>query len=345
MRNNKITAVFLAVIMVSATLAFVTPAMAGTEIVTQPVPPVVTNVECNVSTVTVYTYYNITFDLKDNNGINTTENITVNVWANASEVNEPTTTEVKRKYYIFKWNSTNKTWYGPTYGADYVNSAASTNVSGASYGLINSTNVNVTFKLDKIALPTNATSGWKINVTVYDEDGNCSTESVGNDPLNSSAFAVSAYSELSAETTAEAGIDFGSADPGDEVGDLLTNTTAVTHIANTQTNVTVKGEDFSRSTGWGTISISQFYFNTTNTTTDDAAASGGAGVKQLTTGKQNGYTAFRNETDALGIVDIQGYTDNETLGLAFNGSLPWACRAGTYTATWTIYADATSPTA
>ena len=340
MKTNKITAVFLAAIMVSATLAFVMPTVTATDMETNPIPPVVTNVECNVSTVTVDTYYNITFDLKDNNGINTTKNITVNLWANATGVTEPTT-EVKRESYIFKWNSTDKTWYGPTYDATYANSGASTDVSGASYGTINSTNVNVTFKLDKIALPTNATSGWEINVTVYDEDNNCSTESGDNAPTNTSAFAVDDYSELSASG---AGINFGSADPGAEVGNLLTKTTIVTHIANTQTDVQVDGANFSRE-GWGTIPISQFYFNTTNTTTDDADASGGAGVVQLTTDAQNGYSAFRNVTDALGIVDIQGYTDDKELGLAFNGSIPWTCRAGTYSATWTITATATSPTA
>ncbi|MHC1600578.1 MAG: hypothetical protein ACXQS5_07165 [Candidatus Methanospirareceae archaeon] len=188
--KNKITAVFLAAIVVSATFAFVTPAMA-TEIVVDPVAPVVTSTQCNESSIDPNTYYNISFSLVDNNGINTTANITVKTWVNSTS--EPSSGD-NRTAYIFTWVNTTHAWTSDKGG--YVDSAASTNVS---------------------ALSGNSTT---VKCSSVDEDG------LTDYDLNASAFDVRTYVS---GTTADVGVNFGTADPGAATGNKWQN-----HCGNVQ---------------------------------------------------------------------------------------------------------------
>lgn len=314
MKNNKITAVFLAVIMVSATLAFVMPAMAGTEIVVDPVAPVVTSAQCNESSIDPNTYYNISFSLVDNNGINTTANITVKTWVNST--NEPSSGD-NRTAYIFTWVNTTHAWTSDKGG--YVDSDASTNVSALSG---NSTTVSIIFKLNVTAVPTGASQVWEINATVYDED-----EKTDYD-LNTSAFDVRTYVS---GITPDVGVNFGTANPGAATGNKWQNVTITT---NSNASMNVTGANLARSTG-ETIPPTQFYVNGTNT--------GEYGIlKQLSTSAESFYTNYTQVEDSHA-TGVSGYNYNEEAPIQWNGTVPMPCRAGAYTGNWAIGIVAAEP--
>ena len=314
MGSNKITAVFFAAIVVSATFAFVTPAMAGTQIEVQPVAPVVTNVQCNQSSIDPDTYYNISFSLVDNNGINTTANITVKTWVNSTD--EPSSGN-NRTAYIFTWVNTTHAWTSDKSG--YVDSDASTNVSALSG---NSTTVSVIFKLNVTAVPTGAANVWEINVTVYDEDG------LTDYDLNARAFDVRTYVS---GTTTDVGVDFGTVNPGAATNYIWGN---VTFTTNSNASINVTGANLERSTG-ETIPPTQFYVNGTNT--------GESGVlTQLGTTAVSFYTNYTQVEDSYA-TGVSGYNYNEEAPIQWNGTVPMPCRAGTYTGTWAIGIVAAEP--
>jgi len=311
----------LATLVSLAVLLSMVPMTVGAADVTiDAVAPDVRNVIGNLSDIAVNAYCKVSFDLDDNNGVNTTSNVTVNTWVNSTSDPEGGTGAV-RSAYVFKWDNSTFTWTSSPSG--YV-SDTSTNLSALTG---NSTTVDVVFKVNKTAVPT-VSGTWEVNASVIDEDA------LTNNDHNSSVFDVNSYVEGAAET----GIDFGSAVPGAGVGGPTTATT-ITFTSNANVTIAITGADFS---GAQTIPVGNFFFNATN-----SGEGGSQTPTVLTTGSQNAYTMdagkYAITEDALS-PGISGYTLGHLPDIAFNGTIPIPCRSGAYSATWDIAFTAATAT-
>ena len=266
----------------------------------------------------------INFTIEDDNSMEDIKNITVDLWyANSTANPYKADSENNRSYYIFKWNDTGDGDWHCDLDDAYVNISGHSGPYEPSGSDKTWQWVNLSFKLNKTAVPSGADSQWNVSVTVYD------LGDLTDDALNATSLDVNKY--VSAATQ-EAGVNLGSAAPG---ADTSTVTTAISFTSNTQAQIDVTGANLE--CGSNNIGYANFLYNATDT------GEGGANTATaFTGGAQTAYADYEANADTLNTA-ITGWNYEVTPALAFNGTIPSPQPAGTYTGTWNIGFTATTP--
>ena len=327
--TKKYTGIILAAIMLASVFAMAIPATAVDEAASVGVSdsvPVISAVTFGPTSVDVDTNYQLNFTVTDDNTLNDLTTIVVEVYYDSQTGN------TIRKHYGFTWTEgAGSTDFVASPAGYWVANSVPTVVqeAGASFAY------TLTFKLDKVAIPSADLHQWNIKITATDDGSNSDVDTAEN-------FDVGRYSEIAVNVST---IPFGTLAPGAAIPAVARQ---VTMTVNTQTDIDVTGADLVNpsppSGSDATLAMTEGLFNVVNATIP-TVGSGLALASDLTTAAQAIYSGAAETACALE-TNVTGYSSSYALDLTFDGTnIPSPQADGTYSGTWTVLIDASAITA
>ncbi len=324
-RTGTILILFIVLMAIGMTVPLASATNEAAETAVTNSDPVISAVSFGPTAVDVNTNYQLNFTVTDANTLNDLTSIVVEVYY------ESETAEAIRKHYNFTWTEgevlTNFVDSPATY---WVSNTVPTSdgEAGAAFAY------TLTFKLDKVAIPSADENTWTIKITAIDD-------SDASDTNTAETFDVNKYSEIAIN---ESAINFGGLAPGTAIGKVDRE---VTMTANSNLSVKVTGADLVcaeiTSGSDDTLAMTENLFNMNNLT-EPAVGSGVNSVTSLTTSAIAVYTEIAETACALE-TNISGYSSAYTLDITFDGtSIPSPQEDGTYDNTWVIALDNTALT-